>query len=61
MRILVIGGTQFFGKLIVEQFTPILDWLRVTTQWLLENQQTDSDGYKERKTEIKAAERWRRP
>jgi hypothetical protein len=25
------------------------------------NQQTDSDGYKERKAEIKAAERWRRP
>mgnify|MGYP001619554691 FL=1 len=60
MRILVIGGTQFFGKLIVEQFTPILDWLRVTTQWLLENQQADSDGYKERHAEIKAAERWRR-
>lgn len=40
--------------------TPILDWLRVTTQWLLENQQADSDGYKERKAEIKGAERWRR-
>ncbi len=41
--------------------TPILDWLRVTTQWLLDNQQADSDGYKERHAEIKAAERWRRP
>lgn len=41
--------------------TPILDWLRVTVQWLLESPQRDSDGYKERQAEIKTAERWRRP